>query len=478
MGLGSLACGGSPISPFEVELIPEEGNSLEELPPVARFRVKGLPQLELEAIWLVRGSVTQASLRRIQRQDPPQTVSKNRVPLLVWREADEIVLAPLVVLDDAEKWTVLALGFGEIARFSVSAEPIQILRRQGSGAIGRGGWTVHCQSLGDAPLTWSGPETIQGAGPHSGRLEVIPGWGPLGLQSERCVSVRALGAEGEFYLPPLSVGSALLEPLPIFERDLEANASPWCSEGDALSSCIRVQRAALELTLNPGAYVARVSTGSGAPPLEWEGELDAARTVVLGPLVPGTDYELRLVRLERGRFSSERIPFQSGAASERLILTEVMADPLGAEPDSEWIEMYNAGTAEARLDGYRITDGGGSSALPDVILKPGEWGVVVNERYRADPAVDLVPSASAIPLIVPRLGQGGLSNSGESISLFDPEGQLISHIPALRAAAGVSVARISLWSSDTPSSFARHDPPGASPGAPNQCSGPPLGVRQ
>ncbi|HEX7975793.1 MAG TPA: lamin tail domain-containing protein, partial [Anaerolineales bacterium] len=41
---------------------------------------------------------------------------------------------------------------------------------------------------------------------------------------------------------------------------------------------------------------------------------------------------------------------------ERLLITEVLYDPVGAEPGCEWVEIYNAEDHKIQLGGYKIGD--------------------------------------------------------------------------------------------------------------------------
>jgi len=55
-------------------------------------------------------------------------------------------------------------------------------------------------------------------------------------------------------------------------------------------------------------------------------------------------------------------PFEEGASgpvTPKIIFSEVAYDPAGAEPGSEWIELYNAGSTSVDLSGFMITDNNG-----------------------------------------------------------------------------------------------------------------------
>jgi hypothetical protein len=119
-----------------------------------------------------------------------------------------------------------------------------------------------------------------------------------------------------------------------------------------------------------------------------------------------------------------------------------MANPLGAEPDQEWVELYNDGQVEAALGGAVIADVGGETVLPEVTLPPGRFAIVVNESFLEDDGLDVPPAADAIVVRVSRLGRGGLGNGGEPLRLLDTAGRVLSTMPALpKPKAGMSLAR-------------------------------------
>ena len=55
------------------------------------------------------------------------------------------------------------------------------------------------------------------------------------------------------------------------------------------------------------------------------------------------------------------------ASSPALLISEVLYDVVGTEPDGEWIEIYNAGASAIDLSGYKVVDedeqGGGEGML-------------------------------------------------------------------------------------------------------------------
>jgi hypothetical protein len=79
-----------------------------------------------------------------------------------------------------------------------------------------------------------------------------------------------------------------------------------------------------------------------------------------------------------------------------LVITEIMAQPSGPEPESEWFEIYNQSSSTVLLSGLTIQDGYLDTQVipsnPVVVAPPGEYLVLVRSSPGAQAA--LVPSAS------------------------------------------------------------------------------------
>ena len=81
-----------------------------------------------------------------------------------------------------------------------------------------------------------------------------------------------------------------------------------------------------------------------------------------------------------------------------VLITEVMYDPSGTEPDQEWIELFNTTTSLRLLDGLVLKDGGNRSHViggsPKLIIPPKAY--VVLARNRSAAAAAHVPAASIV----------------------------------------------------------------------------------
>lgn len=83
-----------------------------------------------------------------------------------------------------------------------------------------------------------------------------------------------------------------------------------------------------------------------------------------------------------------------------LVINEV--SPLG-DTEDEWVELHNPTSNPINLSGWLIEDGGGSDALPSVVIPAGGYGVVITGNSTVD-----ATSSGAVEV---RLSGGGSPNS-------------------------------------------------------------------
>ena len=95
-------------------------------------------------------------------------------------------------------------------------------------------------------------------------------------------------------------------------------------------------------------------------------------------------------------------------AAGELLITEVMYNPFGSEPDAEWFEVLNQATSIRSLSGLIISDGGGRThtIAAGVVIQPGAYGLIVRSKAAAITAK--VPDAK----ILYEYGTGLPSNAG------------------------------------------------------------------
>lgn len=150
--------------------------------------------------------------------------------------------------------------------------------------------------------------------------------------------------------------------------------------------------------------------------------------------------------------------------SERGVrITEVMANPAGAEPDQEFVEIVNVTGFPLDAGGWRLSDeapcappgacggkeGDGEAkgdALPaGTILPPLQPVLLVPSGYDPRSAKDVAPRAGCLLVrLDASLGERGLKNGGEPVFLLDAEGGTVSFYPdaVTPVPDGVSVVRV------------------------------------
>jgi hypothetical protein len=121
------------------------------------------------------------------------------------------------------------------------------------------------------------------------------------------------------------------------------------------------------------------------------------------------------------------------AARGDVVITEVMFDPTGPEPASEWIEIWNGKSSARSLAGLTLRDGAGrthliAGAMGEVAVAPDRYVVLVRDRAAA--------IASGVPAdaIVYEYGAGLTSSEGiqlangasGAIAVFDGESEITS----------------------------------------------------
>ena len=446
---------------------------LAAVPAVVRLRVGsgGPANPPTSQLVLVRGSVGPAHLRELAKGEVSAAFAERIVPAIVWTEGDAVVLAPTVVLERGETYSV-ACGEPPIdVELTVAdVDPAPVVARLwppagGSGTARLGIW---CSAEGLPPFDV--PASLSPGGPSGAlRRGVVAGAG------DGCVRFEAGGDEtpdeGWIAPPALELDDeivAALDPRP-FSVDLDPpeTESLACEAG--------------ELPFGPGcAHVAddRIEARAPESALLWAirgGRLDAVLTTgpgdpfVVSSLPPLSPISFDVVAIDAaGRARRRDFEATTGAPRAHLILNEVLANPLGPEPAQEWVEIVNDGSVAADLAGYVLADGGGEAVLPPVSLAPSAYALVVNGSFVEDDGVDPSPAPGTTIVPVEKLGKNGLSNAGEPLELRDPDGIVLSRFPAVpKPAAGSSVARVRPTAPDGLATSFVVDEEGPTPGASN-----------
>jgi hypothetical protein len=125
------------------------------------------------------------------------------------------------------------------------------------------------------------------------------------------------------------------------------------------------------------------------------------------------------------------------AAPPWVVISEVAWAGTAASSSDEWIELWNPGAADVDLTGWMLTDGGDIHA--DLGGTIGAGGFYLLERSD-DTTVSDIPAD--------RIYTGVLSNSGESLFLYDPTGKIADSAngdggswPAGQAASAAAIER-------------------------------------
>jgi Lamin Tail Domain len=137
-------------------------------------------------------------------------------------------------------------------------------------------------------------------------------------------------------------------------------------------------------------------------------------------LPPGARAEILLRVVDR---AGNAIETSAGALevppeTPPLAITEVLANPAGPEPGQEFVELRNLGEVEISLAGLRLEDAKGADVLPEAMLAPGAYALVVPSSFDPQSTRDVAPRPGTLMVPVDaRLGSDGLSNAGEVVRL-------------------------------------------------------------
>ena len=427
------------------------------VPLVFRARLRDAP--ESGSPWLFRGEVSDYYARSLKRGDVPSALRERAVSLRFWRDAQDCWLQPVEWLDADVSYTLAFTGVGVVRVVLAQPEQGRPARRlfppPGSHKYRA---AVVCDIADESP--WSSLQL------EPGGIALHAASGVAGQPSAGCVTLEVEAALREAVVAPPLLAGAAFEPSPWLPLPPAfAETPPACTVGEAFhGACLEVLDDRLRVTPVAQDLLFTLDAPAGAVLAARAG----ARALLLRGLSPETALTFSgSVLSSSGKLEPFRSTVTTGATRRHLVLNEVLANPVGPEPDSEWLELVNDSERSALLSELWLEDAGGHVRLPDGELAAGEIALVVSEGFRAS-SLD-VPVPEGVRLLrVPSLGKRGLSNGGEALLLVGSEG-VISRFPLLAAAhAGRSLARRRLDDADDdPAGFAEHGGAGASPGAPN-----------
>lgn len=207
--------------------------------------------------------------------------------------------------------------------------------------------------------------------------------------------------------------------------------------------------------------------GGGAPAVRHDEESEvSSHHVVLSGLVPRAVYECGYgVTAGAGRGSAPWSATLPPCSPGGPVITEVLLNPAGEEPEQEYVEVANPGAEPVDIGGYLLHDDDPEARDE---IPPGTWipagGVVllVAEGYSTggpdpDPA-----DGCALVRLDGSLGRSGLRNSGgEEVVLLTPGGEVSSFYPNALGTTGqgVSAHRVSMDAPDGDQENWREGPP-------------------
>lgn len=456
---GALVCGCAdpgldvPRQPAPVSVQFEPAAAPNALPAAFRARLVGAAGA---SAWLFRGDLSEHYARAVRLGELPSGLLERAVPLRFWSDEQGELVQPLSWLDEGQRYTLALVGVGVVQVWDIAADATPRAERlfpAPGHAIHR--VAVHCsESFGEAPPTLLlEPESI----PVRASVESSEISACVTFVAEREPSVASV-------LPPLWA-STLLTPGAFAPLPPTATArTVACPAGRLLlGACLEVLDDRVLVT-TPEDTLWQLA----APAARVVATSAHERALLVAGLAPGQQVELRGSLLSADASSQElELSVTTPGALRHLVLSEVLANPLGPEPASEWVELVNDSAAAVSLSKLWLEDSGGRSFLPELALAPHETVLLVGAGFRPS-SLDVPPGRDVRLLELSSLGLRGLANSGEALLLVGPEG-VLSRFPAFAAAhAGRSVARRSFAATDDdPAAFAEHAAPGASPGAAN-----------
>jgi hypothetical protein len=166
-------------------------------------------------------------------------------------------------------------------------------------------------------------------------------------------------------------------------------------------------------------------------------------TLMLRDLAPSMREDATLEVFDlAGLRTVEPIVVTTRAPLAPITLTEVCANPIGAEPDQEWIELANVGESPAALEGLRLADREDALGQPlstSRVLAPGARVLLVGADFDAEAAG--VPPGTPLVIAGPTIVPSGITNSGEPLFLRDAALARLAHVPSFAGREGECLVR-------------------------------------
>ncbi len=439
---------------IQVHGAPTDGGTAE----VLRFEV---PRAEPGSLRLFEGSLSEYYERRIRERDLPDSLLERQVPALTWGALPSVPgtawLGTAQPLTPGQRYSLAEAGAGLLLEIDVALEQPTYATRIWPIAQRTGRLAVYCAGTSVQP----GEVALDGCAAAG---SVTAGIGESGLLGGDCFTLALQESSPEPCLAPLAIGDVWLPSTQL--------GSPDDSEPQAMQCESQERKVGNGCALVGDSYVVFRKPTDQMWVLTFDGRTfgpEVGDSLVIRQLNSQSEYSYSLFSVDHlGTSTLVAGKLATLRATPRVVLNEVLANSNGPEPAQEWIEIFNAGTLVASLEGLVLEDGAGEVELPAAHLQPGEYALLVTPEYDRAYPFDLSPSMDVQLIEVEQLGRGGLSNSGEPLILRGAGGELLSAIPPLKhTRPGYSVARRTPELTDVLTSFQTHGAPGASPGEAN-----------
>jgi hypothetical protein len=279
---------------------------------------------------------------------------------------------------------------------------------------------------------------------------------------------RVAGPAGAFFDDGRPVPSATTS---AFDVEPDLDATPPVVEPplvETVGDCVRVRFNSDEpvrasLVVRAAGVERTLAAGEGTTTVDLATRLDGLTPGIMGELV------VRAVDWAGNVGESPPLPLAIPPVEPPLVITEVLANPVGPEASQEFVELRNLGTTPVDLEGMLIEDATGRDPLPPATLAPGAFAVIVPAAYNVLDGRDPPVRTTAMLLRVEgRIGRDGIGNAGEAVRLRAKTGEVLSRYGgwvdvSASAWTGHSVQRQPQDACDAPSAWTTH-PQAPTPG--------------
>ncbi len=109
-----------------------------------------------------------------------------------------------------------------------------------------------------------------------------------------------------------------------------------------------------------------------------------------------------------------------------VVISEIMYDPIGAEPDTEWVELYNPGSASVDVGGWVLSDTEGTCTIPSGTSIAAGGFLVVSQAALSDTDFITITKVVCTPSGTFELGDGtGFGTAADELALFNASGERV-----------------------------------------------------